>query len=62
MTPVKWMPYVVIGGVVLVSLLAGFLVGWSDAWFIPVIVIPFALLYVAFDRQRAGREKVDRGG
>jgi hypothetical protein len=62
MTPVKWMPYIVIAGVIVVSLLAGFLIGWDDAWFVPLIVIPFAVLYLIFDRQRAGREEVDRGG
>jgi hypothetical protein len=62
MTPIKWMPYAVIVGVIVVSLLAGFLVGWSDAWFVPVVVIPFALVYVAWDRQRARGDAADRGG
>ena len=62
MSPVSFMPYAVIAGVVLVSVLAGFLVGWDDAWFVPVVVIPLALFYAAFDRAQAKRRESSTGG
>jgi hypothetical protein len=48
MTPPSYMAYAIIGGVVLVSFLAPLIVGW-DAWFVPVAVLPFAILYALFD-------------
>jgi hypothetical protein len=56
----NYMPYVVIGGVLLVSVLAGFAIGWDDAWFVPLAVIPFGLLYLAWDRKKARQQ--DSGG
>ena len=49
MTPPSYMAYALIGGVVLVSFLAPLIVGFADAWFVPLVVLPFALLYAAFD-------------
>ena len=59
MNAVKWMPYSVIAGVALVSLLAGFIVGWDDAWPLPFIVLPLAFAYLVYDRVRARREPAE---
>jgi len=60
MTPPFAIPYVVIAGVLLVSLAAPLFIGWH-LWFVPVIVLPFALLYLLYDRRLAQREH-DGGG
>lgn len=49
MTPPSYMAYAMIGGVVLVSLLAPLIIGFEDAWFVPLVIIPFAALYAAYD-------------
>ena len=49
MTPPSYMAYALIGGVVLVSFLCPLIIGFSDAWFVPLTVVPFALLYAAYD-------------
>ena len=49
MTAPSYMAYALIGGVVLVSFLAPLIVGFSDAWFVPLAILPFALVYAAFD-------------
>ena len=55
MNPPSYMAYVNIGGVVLMSFLAPLFVGW-DAWFVPLAVLPFAILYALYDRQLAQSE------
>ena len=57
MTPPSYMAYALIGGVILVSLLCPFIVGFDDAWFVPLTVIPFAALYAAYDRKLREDEK-----
>jgi hypothetical protein len=57
MTPPSYMAYVIIGGVVLCSFLAWPIVGFDDAWFVPLTVLPFALLYAAFDRKLRADER-----
>jgi hypothetical protein len=49
MTPPSYMAYALIGGVVLVSFLAPLIVGFADAWFVPLAVLPFAAAYAAYD-------------
>ena len=56
MTPPSYMAYVIIGGVVLISLLAPLFVG-ADGWVVPIAVIPFALVYAAYDRTLRSREE-----
>ena len=56
MTAPSYMAYVIIGGVVLMSLLAPLFVGW-DAWFVPLAVLPFAVLYALYDRELRQREE-----
>ncbi len=55
MTPPSYMAYVIIGGVVLLSLLAPLFVG-ADAIVVPFAVLPFAAIYALYDRQLAKRE------
>jgi hypothetical protein len=55
MTPPSYMAYVIIAGVVLMSLLAPLFVG-TEGWVVPVAVIPFALFYAAYDRTLRRRE------
>ena len=50
------MAYVIIGGVVAISLLAPLFAG-GDAWIVPVAVLPFALLYALYDRELLRRER-----
>jgi hypothetical protein len=49
MTAPSYMAYALIGGVILVSLLCPFIIGWNDAWFVPLTILPFAALYAAYD-------------
>jgi hypothetical protein len=57
MTPPSYMAYAIIGGVVLVSLLAPLIVGFDDAWFVPLFILPFGALYAAFDRRMRQAEE-----
>ena len=57
MTPPSYMAYLIIGGVVLVSFLAPLIIGFDDGWFVPLAVLPFALLYAALDRKMLQNEK-----
>ena len=50
------MPYVIIVGVLLVSLLAPLFLG-ADLWFVPLVVLPFAVIYLIADRRMARREE-----
>jgi uncharacterized membrane protein len=56
MTPPSYIAYVIIGGVVLLSLLAPLFVG-GDAWVTPIAVIPFAIVYALYDRTLARKEE-----
>jgi hypothetical protein len=49
------MAYALVGGVVAVSFIAPAIIGFGDAWFVPLAVVPFALLYLAFDRRMRKR-------
>ena len=57
MTPPSYMAYAIIGGVVLVSFLAPLIIGFDDGWFVPLAVLPFALLYAAYDRRMVREEQ-----
>ncbi len=56
MTPPSYMAYVIIGGVVLLALLAPLFVG-LDAIVVPIAVIPFAIFYALYDRSLARKEE-----
>ena len=49
------MPYSIVGGTVLASFLAPLFMGW-DVWYVPLIVLPFGIAYLLFDRTLKGRE------
>jgi hypothetical protein len=51
MTAPSYMAYAIVGGVVLVSLLAPLLLGFDEAWFVPLAVLPLGLAYVLVDRR-----------
>ncbi len=55
-------PYVVMAGTLLVALAAPFFMGWDDMWFVPLVVLPFLILYFLVDRQLAAQEKRTGGG
>ena len=55
----SYMAYAIIGGVVLVSLLAPLIIGWDDGWFVPLAILPFAAIYAAFDRKLVQQEKAN---
>jgi hypothetical protein len=59
MTPPSYMAYAIVGGVVLVSLLAPLIIGFDDAWFVPLFVLPFGALYAAYDRRLRDAEDGD---
>jgi uncharacterized membrane protein YoaK (UPF0700 family) len=54
-------PYVVMAGTLLVALAAPLFMGW-DMWFVPLVVLPFLILYFLVDRQLAAQEKRTGGG
>jgi hypothetical protein len=55
------MAYALIGGVVLVSFLCPLIVGFDDAWFVPLVVIPFAAVYAAYDAKLRRAEHAGDG-
>jgi hypothetical protein len=61
MKAIDFMPYTVVAGVLLVSLAAPLFIG-GDGWVVPLVVLPFALAYLAFDvlRKRRSRGAPDR--
>ncbi len=54
------LPWGVIGGVLLVSLLAPLFVG-AEGWVVPLVVLPFAVAYLLFDRRTKHREQAGTG-
>jgi predicted membrane protein len=51
----NYMPYTLIFGVIIVSIGAAALVGFGDAWFVPLIVLAFALPYLIYDHRSRNR-------
>ena len=54
MKAIDFIPYTIVAGVLLVSLTAPLFIG-SDGWVVPLVVLPFALAYLAFDFLRKRR-------
>jgi hypothetical protein len=50
------MAYSIIGGVMLASLLAPLIIG-ADGWIVPLVVLPFCLVYAVIDRRLRRRER-----
>lgn len=59
MSPPNWMAYAIIGGVVLASFIAPLIVG-TDGLVVPLAVLPFAAIYLVFDRRMRRREQQGR--
>jgi hypothetical protein len=56
MSPPSYMVYTLMGGVAVVCLIAGFIVGWNDAWPAAAVVLPILALYAVWDRRARRRE------
>ena len=52
--------YGIVGGVLLVSLLAPLFIG-ADGWIVPLITLLFAVPYLMYDRRLAAREAAGEG-
>ncbi|CAA9486732.1 MAG: hypothetical protein AVDCRST_MAG85-989 [uncultured Solirubrobacteraceae bacterium] len=55
MTPPTALAYWIIGGVFLASLIAPLIIG-KDGWIVPLVVLPFAVIYAVFDRRMRSRQ------
>jgi hypothetical protein len=53
------MAYAIVGGVVLVSLVVPLIIG-GDGWFVPLVVLPFAAIYLLFDQRMRKRQPDER--
>ncbi len=60
MSALDLIPYSLVGGVILASLLAPAFLG-TDGWIAPLAVLPFAILYLLVDR-RLKRAEAEGGG
>jgi len=50
------LPWGIVGGVLLVALLAPLIIG-AEGWLVPLVVLPFAIAYLLFDRRTKHREE-----
>jgi len=57
---IDFMPYALIAGVVVASIVAVALLG-VQAWVAPAFTLPLALLYLVFDRRMKRREEAGGG-
>lgn len=56
MTAPSYMAYTIIGGVLLASLLAPLIIG-ADGWIVPLVVLPFCVVYALVDRRLRRRQE-----
>ena len=56
MSAPNFIAYAIVGGVMLVSLLAPLFIG-SDGWIVPLITLLFAIPYLLYDRKLARSEQ-----
>jgi hypothetical protein len=56
MTAPSAIAYYIVGGVLLVSMLAPLFLGFDEAWFVPVAILPFGAAYALLDRKLRERE------
>jgi uncharacterized membrane protein YoaK (UPF0700 family) len=61
MSGIDFMPYSLVGGVILASLLAPAFLG-ADGWIAPLAVLPFAIVYLLIDRRLKQREREGASG
>ena len=45
------MAYALIGGVVLVSFIVPAIIGFDDGWFVPLVILPPAIVYLYYDQR-----------
>ncbi len=55
MTAPTALAYWIVGGVLAASLLAPLIIG-ADGWAVPLVVLPFCLVYAAADRRLRAKE------
>lgn len=55
MNPPNFMAYAIIGGVMLVSLIVPAVVGFADAWYVPLVILAIGVPYLAYDRRLRNR-------
>jgi hypothetical protein len=60
MNPPNYMAYMIIGGALLFSLAIPAIVGFADAWWVPLVVLAICLPYLAYDRRLRKREEQAR--
>jgi hypothetical protein len=60
MSAPNFIAYGIVGGVLLVSLLAPLFIG-ADGWIVPVITLLFAVPYLLYDRKLAEKEARGEG-
>ena len=56
MSALDFIPYSLVGGVILASLLAPAFLG-ADGWIAPLAVLPFAIVYLLIDRRLKHAER-----
>ena len=56
MSALDLIPYSLVGGVILASLLAPAFLG-TDGWIAPLAVLPFAIVYLLIDRRLRLKER-----
>jgi hypothetical protein len=57
MSPPSYMAYMIIGGAMVVSLIIPAIIGFADAWFVPLVVLAIGIPYLAYDRRLRKRER-----
>jgi hypothetical protein len=61
MSGIDFLPYGIFAAVILGSILALVLLG-GQAWPVPVVALPLALVYIVYDRRLKGQGDRDRRG
>ena len=61
MTAPTALAYWIIGGVLVASLLAPAIIG-ADGWIVPLVVLPFGLIYAAYDKRLRDKEAAGEAG
>ena len=59
MTPPSWMAYSIIGGALFVALAVPVMIGFADAWFVPLVIAALLAPYAVYDRRLRRREGPD---
>jgi hypothetical protein len=57
MNPPDYMAYMIIGGAMVVSLIIPAIIGFADAWFVPLVVLAIGIPYLLWDRRLRKRSR-----